>query len=214
MCYITLKKKSACIKPHKSDGQDYDETVDEEDNEDGLQIEVEEDLGELEPITEAVPEAESQREGREVNATSEESQNNREARYIDFIDEPVAASSEYDYELQPSEDEDRTYQQNNEWETKTVLVTRIHKYTDHQVTATLIAKNCAPVSQHVPKCKKKRDAVIRDRPDGDTPLIIASAVAPATPPEIKFDAKEIVNEENPAVEEPVEEEPETQTEGV
>lgn len=232
VCYITLKNKEPCIKKDLPLSEEYDETqVDEYDEDaDELHIEVEEDLGEIEPTAtlEVVPTvSDHQREGRQVNATDANSnatkeaektdftnpEGNRQARYIDFIDGQVESSredvsSEYDYDLEPSEDPEV------EFETKTVLVTRIHKYTDHQVTATLIAKNCAPVSPHVPKCKRKRDAVIRERPDGDSPLIIASAVAPATPPEIKFDAKEIVNEEeeDPTAEESIEEEPETQAE--
>jgi len=86
---------------------------------------------------------------------------------------------------------------------KTVLVTRIEKFTNNHVTATVIAKNCAPTNPHVPKCKKKfKDALIRERPDNDAsiPLIISTAaLVPAIPPAIYTDEKRIVNDEVPVV---------------
>ncbi|KAL0280293.1 UNVERIFIED_CONTAM: hypothetical protein PYX00_001632 [Menopon gallinae] len=38
--------------------------------------------------------------------------------------------------------------------TTTVLLTKLEKYTDHRVTATMIAQNCLPVDPAIPRCRR------------------------------------------------------------
>lgn len=40
-----------------------------------------------------------------------------------------------------------------EYSTKTVLITKLEKFTDRRVTATLLAINCLPVDHNIPMCR-------------------------------------------------------------
>lgn len=43
--------------------------------------------------------------------------------------------------------------QTTEYVTKTVLITKLEKFTDHRVTATMVAHNCLPVDPAMPRCR-------------------------------------------------------------
>ena len=43
--------------------------------------------------------------------------------------------------------------QTTEYVTKTVLITKLEKFTDHRVTATMVAHNCLPVDPSIPRCR-------------------------------------------------------------
>lgn len=75
--------------------------------------------------------------------------------------------------------------QTTEYVTKTVLVTKLEKITDHRVTATLVAQNCLPVDPKIPRCRGFPSNPILEAPEilqaeesKQMPIIIASVVHP------------------------------------
>ena len=49
--------------------------------------------------------------------------------------------------------------------TKTILITKLEKYIDHRVTATLLAQKCIPNDRSIPMCRSYENP-IRQSPEG------------------------------------------------
>lgn len=99
-----------------------------------------------------------------VKSATLKSRNTRHPKYLEcnMKREKSGATSKI-IELAPSEENFLNYRPADVF-TKTVLITKLEKYTDHEVTATLKAMNCLPVDRGIPMCFSQYD-LVKEIPD-------------------------------------------------